>query len=59
MAAADDHVLAQSTQHLFEAVLQHVGEAVPWARGGNVAGELELSSIASRAAFGGMPGRVT
>ncbi|EFJ48512.1 hypothetical protein VOLCADRAFT_117550 [Volvox carteri f. nagariensis] len=61
-----DAVLAESTQHLFEAVLQIIGEVATrqgQAAGGvgssGTAGALSVGQITSRAAFSKMPGRLT
>ena len=59
MRSGQDALLAESTQHLFEALLQRIGEAMPWRGGAAVPGEHAIGHVVSRAPLAKMPTRVT
>ncbi|GLI69285.1 hypothetical protein VaNZ11_013868, partial [Volvox africanus] len=55
----NDALLAESTQHLFEGVLQCIGETAMLHGPGGAAGAQSVGHITNRAAFTKMPGRLT
>ncbi len=59
MRAAQDNMLAEASQHLFESVLQMIGDSVPWERGGHAAGQHGIGHVASRAGWRKMPTLIT